>query len=253
MTQPWGLSSLPDGDRARVDSANAIYRQCADFCSWILTCQPATGFTVENPLHSWLWHLPPFQALLQKCVLVSFDACLHGSRRNKATALLTNVEGVGELSGPCPGCTSHEPWGRTTDGYATSAEAAYPRLLCDRILQCVDVFAAATDAAPTPQAVTPLAEARAAAQKQPRGRRFAPIISEFSHTVSVQASASLLSGTRCPQVPSCCVFQSRGEVRTPEQACHNILKRLTHRNRPRDSLSLAFTAHQRLSFAKPVC
>ena len=97
-------------------------------------------------------------------------------------------EGVGVLSGPCPGCPSHEPWGRTADGYATSMEAAYPRLLCDRILQCVDVFAAATDAAPTSQAVTPLAEARAAAQKQPRGRRFAPIISEFSHTVSVQAS-----------------------------------------------------------------
>ena len=187
MTQPWGLSSLCEGDRARVDSANAIYKQCADFCSWMLNCQPATGFTVENPLHSWLWHLPPFQALLQKCALVSFDACLHGSRRNKATALLTNIEGVGVLSGPCPGCPSHEPWGRTTDGYATSVEAAYPRLLCDRILQCVDVFAAATDAAPTPQAVTPLAEARAAAQKQPRGRRFAPIISEFSHTVSVQA------------------------------------------------------------------
>ena len=130
--------------------------------------------TVENPLHSWLWHLPPFQELLQKCVLVSFDDCLHGSRCNKATALLTTVEGVGDLSGPCPGCESHEPWGRTPDGFATAAEAAYPRLLCDRILQCVDLFAAATDASPAPLAITPLAETRAAAQKAAPRTAFRP-------------------------------------------------------------------------------
>ena len=136
-----------------------------------------------------MWYLPPFQDLQLRYNLVSFDACRHGSSRNKATALLTNVPCIGDLSGPCPGCASHAPWGRTASGCATASEAAYPRLLCERILACVDVHAAAKDALPLNVATTPLAEAGAAAQKQPRGRKFAPLISEFVHTVSIHASS----------------------------------------------------------------
>ena len=66
MTQPWGLSSLCEGDRARVDSANAIYRQCADFCSWMLNCQPATGFTVENPATLLVMASAPLSGTLAK-------------------------------------------------------------------------------------------------------------------------------------------------------------------------------------------
>ena len=136
-----------------------------------------------------MWYLPPFQELQLHNNLVSFDAWRHGSSRNKATALLTNVPCVGELSGPCPGCASHAPWGRTASGYATASEAAYPRLLCERILACVDVHAAAKDVLPHHAATTPLAEARAAAHQQPRGRKFAPLITEFAHTVSIHASS----------------------------------------------------------------
>ena len=189
LLHPWGLPSLAADDQARVDSANEIYRRTATFCASLQKRSPITGFTIENPLHSWMWSLPPFQDLMQHNHLVSFDACRHGSSRNKATALLTNVSCVGELSGPCPGCASHAPWGRTASGYATASEAAYPRLLCERILACVDVHATAKDVLPQRVATTPLAEARAATQKQPRGRKFAPLISEFAYTVSVHASS----------------------------------------------------------------
>ncbi|CAE6914886.1 PARP6, partial [Symbiodinium sp. CCMP2456] len=155
--------------QARVDSANLIYDNTADFRKWLLQTSPNTGFTVENPLHSWMWQLPSFQDLQQLCSFVSFDACRHGSSRNKATALLTNVECVGTLSGPCPGCKSHAAWGRTHDGFATSSEAAYPKLLCERLVACIDIFAAAQECLPLASPTTSLAEARAAAQKQPRG------------------------------------------------------------------------------------
>ena len=189
LLHPWGLPNLPAEDQARVDSANEIYRRTAEFCQSLHRRSPITGFTIENPLHSWMWYLPPFQELQQLHTLVSFDACRHGSSRNKATALLTNVSCVSDLSGPCPGCATHAPWGRTASGYATASEAAYPRLLCERILACVDAHAAAKDVVPQPGATTPLAEARAAAHTQPRGRKFAPLISEFAHTMSVQVSS----------------------------------------------------------------
>ena len=76
MTQPWGLTPLPNKDQARVASANAIYKQCADFCSWILACQPDTG-SLSRTHFTVGCGLPPFQELLQKCVLSALmTACV---------------------------------------------------------------------------------------------------------------------------------------------------------------------------------
>ncbi|CAE7332700.1 PARP6, partial [Symbiodinium sp. CCMP2456] len=79
LLHPRGLPGLTEKDQARVDSANLIYDNTADFCKWLLRTIPETGFTVENPLHSWMWQLPSFQDLQQQCSFVSFDACRHGA------------------------------------------------------------------------------------------------------------------------------------------------------------------------------
>ena len=76
-----------------------------------------------------------------------------------------NMSCVSDLSGPCPGCATHAPW-RTASGYATASEAAYPRLLCERILACVDVHAAAKDVILQPGAITLLASTNATAWAQ---------------------------------------------------------------------------------------
>ena len=201
LQNPWGRPDLSEVEAARVASANAVYRETAAFCQWLLSNHACVHFSVENPLHSWLWHLPCFQSLVQRLTLVSFDACLHGSTRKKATAFLSSHPVLGRLSGPCPGCPKHDAW--VVDGtYATALEAAYPKLLCERLVACIDDVAAERQLLPSKLQTSELANARAAGQVQPRGRRFAPVIGEFAHTVSVASSeAPPLTAKNCLEKP----------------------------------------------------
>ena len=181
----WGLPGLSPTDHARVQSANAIYEGAAAFFEFVLASFPQIGVSVENPLHSWLWMLPPFASLMQRCTFVAFDLCRHGSNRRKATGLLTNVPGLGVLSGPCPGCAEHQPWQVQNGEFATAREAAYPLLFCQRFVAAVAASASASGLGPDPDALSAHASARAANHVQPRGRRFPPLIPEYSYTVTV--------------------------------------------------------------------
>ena len=102
-----GLPGLSSVDQARVESANAIYDHMAAFCKFLALRLPQVPFSVENPVHSYLWQLPAWSDLAAKHSVVTFDSCRHGSQRKKATALLTNSEALHSLSGPCPGCSNH--------------------------------------------------------------------------------------------------------------------------------------------------
>ena len=185
-----GLPGLDPISQERVDSANMIYAETASFCFWLLQQFPAVPFSVENPLHSYMWHFPAFAELRARVQLVVFDSCRHGSKRKKATAFLTNNAVLHSLSGPCPGCPVHEKWGKRKSGYATAEEAAYPRLLCQRIVACVDEACDSRCLLPARSITSSLHAARVAAQSQPRGRRCPPLLSEFAHTVTVQSGAA---------------------------------------------------------------
>ena len=193
-----GLPALPPVAQSRVDSANAIYDHMAEFCAFLHASMPHIPFSVENPLHSYLWQFPAWAALAARHSFVTFDSCRHGSQRKKATAFLTNSELLHCLSGPCPGCPQHLPWGKQRGSFATAEEAGYPKLLCERIISCVDKSAAARGIAPERLAPSKLSASRAGGQLQPRGRKFPPIISEFAYTVSVaSAEAPPLNGKHC--------------------------------------------------------
>ena len=185
-----GLPGLDTVSQERVNSANVIYAETASFCSWLLQNFPSVPFSVENPLHSYMWQIPAFEGLRERLQLVVFDSCRHGSKRKKATAFLTNHAALHSLSGPCPGCLVHEKWGRRTSDYATAEEAAYPRLLCQRIVACVDAACDARCLLPARSITSSLHAARVAAQSQPRGRRCPPLLSEFAHTVTVRSNAA---------------------------------------------------------------
>ena len=197
-----GLPALPPVAQSRVDSANAIYDHMAEFCAFLHASMPHIPFSVENPLHSYLWQFPAWAALAARHSFVTFDSCRHGSQRKKATAFLTNSELLHCLSGPCPGCPKHLPWGKQRGSFATAEEAGYPKLLCERIISCVDKSAAARGIAPERLAPSKLSASRAGGQLQPRGRKFPPIISEFAYTVSVaSAEAPPLNGKHCLAQP----------------------------------------------------
>ena len=98
---------------------------------------------IENPTNSHFWNTSPMQQLCDEQVhhYVTFHNCAHGGDRDKATSLWVNDTWLDELAILCDRKHAHKPWTTTmkTGGlkFATSEEAAYPHLLCDRIVNCL--------------------------------------------------------------------------------------------------------------------
>ena len=69
MQHVMGLPDLDPVSQERVNSANMIYAETASFCSWLLQSFPAVPFSVENPLHSYMWQLPAFEGLKERLQL----------------------------------------------------------------------------------------------------------------------------------------------------------------------------------------
>ena len=76
---PSGFPDLAPGDRARVDSANFIYRNMATFKERLI--QRNILFSVETPAGSLLWAVPIWETILKHAFFV-FDACCYGGKRN---------------------------------------------------------------------------------------------------------------------------------------------------------------------------
>ena len=107
--------------------------------------------SIENPARSWLWALLAvlvketgnlqFISWFSELESVYFDACAHGSLRDKRTKLLATPGAFTLLAADCPGNHKHASWQpyRSEHGvvFPTAAEAEYPSILCKRMAQCV--------------------------------------------------------------------------------------------------------------------
>ena len=148
-----GLPTLAGSDLLKVQAANALYKSAVAILE---TCrQLGCCITIENPLRSWLWmllahyvRLTHNQALIEwyanlECVM--FDACSHGSDRDKRTKLLATPSVFSDLEQYCRGDHQHASWapyhhnGRLM--FPTASEAEYPTVLCNRMASCVLAFA----------------------------------------------------------------------------------------------------------------
>lgn len=148
-----GLPHLSGSDRLKVETANMLYKHAVELleiCRQLNTC-----VSIENPLRSWLWILLATYIkatnniqLIQwysdlECV--TFDACAHGSDRDKRTKLLTTPGFFSDLEQYCPGDHQHASWTPFQVDkrifFPTSTEAEYPTLLCSRMAGCVMNFA----------------------------------------------------------------------------------------------------------------
>ena len=133
---PGGMPGLSPQNQLKVDAANRfydnsilIYKACAlrdIFCS------------VENPRGSWMWAYSEWPQILANSLIAfvaDFQACMHGSNRDKWTRFVATRRQVLPLRRECDKSHTHKPWGATkgfSDNslhYATSEEAAYPALL----------------------------------------------------------------------------------------------------------------------------
>ena len=179
---PEGLPGLTKFWKNRVDSANAIYERMCNFCFFLNVL--SITWSLENPGNSYMWMLPYFMQLATTAWFVYFHSCVHGGDRKKLTGVLTTGRFLEALEGYCDGSHDHKPWGllRTADGdqFATSTEAAYPRLLCERFATLLLLEANSKGLmVGVLQNEQPRHDARVAAGKQPRGRKIRAIISEY--------------------------------------------------------------------------
>ena len=145
---------ITGSDLMKVQAANALYQAAVtllEICMQLKCC-----ITIENPLRSWLWMLLAHyikqsgnQALIDwysNLECVTFDACAHGSDRDKRTKLLATPGVFSDLEQYCPKNHQHASWApykvhnRLVSPTATEAE--YPSLLCSRMSACVQQFAA---------------------------------------------------------------------------------------------------------------
>ena len=115
---PLGLPDLSDYHRAKVNSANVLYRLSIEI---ILFCMRRNIIvSLENPANSWLWaalvllsaqHSPEAAMAYNSLEKVVFHACCHGSSRRKSTAWLGTKGVFSSLAASCQGDHDHAPWG----------------------------------------------------------------------------------------------------------------------------------------------
>ena len=70
------------------------------------------GFSIENPMNSYLWMLRAHCELqfTEGVHKVSFSACMWGARRDQKTSLVTNVPTLLDMAEDCDGSHDHLPW-----------------------------------------------------------------------------------------------------------------------------------------------
>jgi hypothetical protein len=196
---PDGLPTLSDEDRARVRIANDLYESTARMAAFL--SEKGVSWTIESPKGSYMWDTLPFRKLARLkanghlgYARVTFDMCMHGGDRPKATTFLVS-KGLdfSALALSCDGSHEHKPWSLVHEKgsiFATAAERNYPHLLCRRV---ATIVAKRFDIAPLKQ---PDQMEKAAANLQPK-KRFPPIVPEYARVTKVSGvSAAALDSFR---------------------------------------------------------
>ena len=101
-----GFPHLRGTNLSRVRSANAL----VEFMSAQCRVLSAKGicWTIENPTNSLMWNYPDLERVIASSHSVTFDACMHGSRRKKSTTIRANRSWFQDLQRTCDGSHTHQ-------------------------------------------------------------------------------------------------------------------------------------------------
>ena len=203
-THPLGLPGLSPYHQAKVTSANILYPLAVDIL--VFCVDNNIVISIENPANSWLWaalvklttqHSERAAKAFNWLEKVIFHACCHGSTRRKATGWLGTPTVYSCLAETCQNDHDHEPWGiRWNAGswiFDTSAEAAYPMLLAQRVAACmVKVAHARKLSLQPPLRIHDLSTAALGKQS----KKHPPLIPEYHHFVNQKPGTPIAPGSK---------------------------------------------------------
>ena len=140
-SQPDGKDNLTGVDKLKTELANQLY----DAVSQIILLAHSLDIcvVVENPANSLYWKTS-FALKFLQCIEgfnIDFHNCCHGGTRDKLTRFWSNKNWLEPLRLLCDGSHPHQSWRpRIQNGqliFPTAEEAAYPWLLCTRIVNLI--------------------------------------------------------------------------------------------------------------------
>ena len=214
QSKPMGLDGLSGLDKVRTETANMVYEATAQL---VETCYNLNILcSVENPENSLFWFFPAVAKIMESIEghSVSFHNCMHGGSRNKLTKWWATDDTFEELRVFCDNSHSHAKWNPTPVGknlsFPTAAEAAYPILLCKRIMAILLAYATRHGAQDpvTLKEQLPIAATtshRWILEMLPKGKKLKPLVSEF------QKYVYFLNAVNCdPETTNFFTTQPRG-------------------------------------------
>ena len=156
---------------------------------------------IENPRRSLYWRTSAFLKIKHLFSFTAFQNCAYGSRRDKWTVLAFSSKhtAFAAINRACPvtACrATHLAWGHSasaSNGFATSAESAYPMALCREIAH---IFAKVCKPGVAVVAL-PLHAIQSAVAPQPRASKTPMLVPEHKHIVRL----CLPTSTQLPVQP----------------------------------------------------
>ena len=188
--QPDHIDGLEGVDKLKVEKANQLYDAVKTIIFHAHSLDICVG--VENPANSHFWRTTPMAAVTQQLGgnMVTFHNCAHGGKRDKLTSVWQSHHAFDSLELYCDRKHSHDPWRpyvrKGQMHFPTSEEAAYPSLLCERIVACIKTLALENGATTSDTLQEEMQQQRSVAHKRialgalPRGQRVKPLVHEFS-------------------------------------------------------------------------
>ena len=205
----FGLPHINATARQNVQLANKLYA----ITLLLITIAILRGIIVsaENPSGSYFWPLmdqlvaqnPDSEWGWLSLEAFHFQACMHGGDRGKWTCWFGFPNVFKSLRAVCDGMHVHKEWTPSIFGnkvsFPTSFEASFPKILCQRVVQCIVEECRARGTIFPLDAYKP--QQRMSEQKLP-GRcgvkSLPPIISEYKIITDAKPSGDFKQLTRVP-------------------------------------------------------
>lgn len=139
--QPDQLDGLDGTNKVKVEKANMLYSAVEQITR--TACRACIFTGIENPGNSHYWGTTPMENIIEEfgSKYVTFHNCCHGGCRDKLTAVWVKDDWLDYLEARCDKFHEHKSWKVTISKqkvhFPTAEEAAYPTVLCQRIVDCV--------------------------------------------------------------------------------------------------------------------